>query len=201
MHNEHPNIKKESLLSKGNEYLLASNVFNKLQNIVFFETRPDDGDEYVRIYGIANYSRKYMWIKKKYIKNEQSWNKFKIILVAANGSGQINTQIISKPVIGEPMVGYTQSFISVGMFADKTEAENCLKYIKSKFVRTMVSVLKITQNNKKSVWFYVPWQDFSNNSDIKWDCDIKEIDNQLYKKYKLTNNEINFIESNVKAMQ
>ena len=47
---------------------------------------------------------------------------------------------------------------------------------------------------------FVPLQDFTNNSDIKWNVSEEEIEKQLYKKYKLTQDEINFIESNVKEM-
>ena len=145
-----------------------------------------------------------MWIKKKYIKTKQSWNKYKVILPASNGSGAIgevlSTPMVGAPMVGAPMVGHSQTFISIGAFDSEQEAEHCLKYVKTKFLRAMLGVLKITQQNKQSTWFYVPQQDFSKNSDIKWDCSIKEIDDQLYKKYKLTDNEVDFIEANVREM-
>ena len=52
----------------------------------------------------------------------------------------------------------------------------------------------------KLVMSFVPLQDFTNNSDIKWNVSEEEIEKQLYKKYRLTQDEINFIESNVKEM-
>ena len=64
----------------------------------------------------------------------------------------------------------------------------------------MLGVLKVTQNGKKDVWKYVPLQDFTPNSDIDWSVSIPEIDKQLYKKYGLTGEEIDFIESHVKEM-
>ena len=204
MHIEHPNIEKQSLLSKGSKYLLASNVFNKLENIVFFNDKPIDDDEYVQIYGRKNNQRKYMWIKSKYIRGSKNFDKYKVFVPGSNGSGAIgevlSTPIIGTPIIGTPMVGHTQTFISIGAFDTEQEAQHCLKYVKTKFARTMLGILKITQSNKLSTWSYVPWQDFSNNSDIKWDCSVHEIDDQLYKKYKLTDNEVNFIEANVKPM-
>jgi hypothetical protein len=64
----------------------------------------------------------------------------------------------------------------------------------------MVGVLKITQHNPNSVWKYVPLQDFTAESDIDWSKSIPEIDAQLYAKYGLDNDEINFIESKVTPM-
>ena len=64
-----------------------------------------------------------------------------------------------------------------------------------------MGVLKVTQDNKKSVWKYVPLQDFTSSSDIDWSQSIANIDQQLYKKYNLSDDEINFIETNVKEME
>lgn len=64
----------------------------------------------------------------------------------------------------------------------------------------MLGVLKITQDNGKGTWRYVPQQNFTINSDIDWTKSINEIDAQLYRKYNLTEDEIGFIESNVRPM-
>ena len=86
-------------------------------------------------------------------------------------------------------------------FDTEQEATALFKYIKTKFLRTMLGVLKVTQDNKKSVWKYVPLQDFTENSDIDWTKSVAEIDKQLYAKYGLTDEEIFFIETNVKEMK
>ena len=66
----------------------------------------------------------------------------------------------------------------------------------------MLGVLKVTQGNKtKHVWSKVPLQDFTADSDIDWSKSIPEIDQQLYKKYGLSQEEIDFIETRVKAME
>ena len=64
----------------------------------------------------------------------------------------------------------------------------------------MLGVLKITQHNSNECWKYVPLQDFTPSSDIDWSVSIPEIDQQLYAKYGLDENEIAFIESHVKEM-
>lgn len=76
-----------------------------------------------------------------------------------------------------------------------------MKYIKGKFARAMLGVLKITQDNPPDRWYYVPLQDFTSASDIDWSQSIADIDKQLYKKYNLSYEEINFIETKVKAME
>ena len=64
----------------------------------------------------------------------------------------------------------------------------------------MLGILKITQDNTKQTWRKVPIQDFTPNSDIDWSQSIENIDQQLYKKYNLSQDEIDFIESKVRAM-
>lgn len=200
MHKEHPEIEEQKLLSKGHRYDLKSNVLEKLYNIVFFDKKPVDENEYVQIYGRKDNERTYKWIKSKYIKKNINFDKYKVFLPAANGSGAIG-EVLSTPLVGTPLVGHTQTFLTIGCFENKQEAENCLKYIKTKFARTMLGVLKITQANKKPTWAYVPLQNFTDNSDIDWTKSIHDIDLQLYKKYKLSQEEINFIESHVKEMK
>jgi type II restriction enzyme len=65
----------------------------------------------------------------------------------------------------------------------------------------MLGILKITQDNNKDTWKYVPLQDFTPNSDIDWTQSIADIDRQLYTKYALTPEEVNFIETHVKEME
>lgn len=75
-----------------------------------------------------------------------------------------------------------------------------MKYTKTRFARALLSVLKVTQDNTPAKWKYVPLQNFTSSSDIDWSKSVHEIDQQLYKKYGLTNEEIQFIETNVKEM-
>lgn len=65
----------------------------------------------------------------------------------------------------------------------------------------MLGILKITQDNNKPTWRYVPMQDFTADSDIDWSKSVAEIDRQLYAKYGLDKDEIAFIETHVKEMK
>ena len=193
----------ESRPSKGHLYDMSSNALDMFPEL-FFDEKPNDGKEYARIYGLANKKRSYKWIKKSYVKIPDNFDFYKVLVPAANGSGAIgevlSTPVIGQPVIGQPVIGHTETFLSVGKFNTQEEAENCMKYIKTKFARAMLGTLKITQHNIQETWLNVPLQDFTTNSDIDWSKSIPEIDKQLYKKYGLSAEEISFIESKVREM-
>lgn len=203
IHSDFPNLKyvdgNRGILSKGHDFDLTTNILDKLDGIVFHDSNERDNRS-IAIYGRKNGKRHTSFISKEYIADHPNLTKWKVFIPKANGSGQLG-ETLSTPVIGEPFTGHTQSFISIGSFSSKNEAENLLKFIKTKFARTMLSILKITQDNKKSVWKFVPMQDFSPNSDIDWSKSISDIDQQLYKKYNLSPDEINFIETHVKEMK
>ena len=103
-------------------------------------------------------------------------------------------------MISELGNGFSDTFLAIGTFNTRIEAENALKYIKTKFARAMLGIKKATQHNPKSTWTYVPLQDFTSNSDIDWSKSVSEIDKQLYRKYGLSKDEIAFIESKVREM-
>ncbi len=187
-----------NLMKRVSDRRVASNAFEKLPEL-FFDVKPKDGNEYIKIYGRFNNERVYKWFRKDYVTCPSNFEKYKIILPKANGSGAIG-EVLSTPVIGYPVIGYTETFISVGEFSSLEEAEACLKYIKSKFLRTMLGVLKITQDNTKAVWHYIPLQDFTVNSDIDWTQSVADIDRQLYQKHDLSPEEIAFIETHVREM-
>lgn len=197
LHDDHPNI--EALLSKGHKYDLKTSVLKNLDNIVFFQDKPLGG-EYVQILGLVKENRTFKWIKREYIRAPKNFEKWKVFVPGANGSGALG-EVLSTPLIGQPLIGHTQTFISIGKFDNKNEAEAAMKYIKTKFARTMLGILKVTQNNAKPTWRYVPLQDFTVNSDIDWSQSVAGIDRQLYAKYGLDEREIKFIETHVREMK
>lgn len=177
---------------------IASNAFEKLSSL-FYADLPQDGHEYVKLIGRFNNERVYRWFRRDYMNEPDNFAGYKIIIPKANGSGAIG-EVLSTPLIGEPLIGYTETFISVGAFSNEAEATACMKYICGKFSRALLGILKITQDNTKETWRKVPLQDFTVNSDIDWSQPIPDIDRQLYAKYKLSQEEIDFIEEKVRAM-
>ncbi|MGR5590183.1 Eco57I restriction-modification methylase domain-containing protein [Peptoniphilus grossensis] len=201
LHQDFPEA--EALLSKGHKYDVTTNIFDKL-DFIFKDKKGLDKSE-VEIIGRHENKRASKWIRRDYLKGPDNFEAFKVFIPKSNGSGALgevlSTPLIGEPLIGEPLIGHTQTFISIGNFKTLAEAEACFRYIKSKFARVMLGILKITQDNKKSTWKYVPMQDFTNKSDIDWSKSIPEIDRQLYAKYNLSQEEIDFIEKNVKEME
>ena len=182
--------------SGGKEKRLTTSIFNQLDVFTEEETQKDE----LKIIGLLNNNRIYRYIPAKYIDTHDNAYKYKVILPKSNGSGAIG-EVLSTPIIGEPIIGYTQSFISIGCFETEKEASATLKYVKSKFMRTMLGVLKVTQDNNTDVWKFVPLQDFTSTSDINWNQSISDIDRQLYAKYGLSDDEIAFIEKMIKPME
>lgn len=184
-----------SLGSDGKERRLTTSIFS-LKNIF---QKEKNGDADLQILGLINNNREYRWVKKDFIEENENLLKWKVIVPKSNGSGAIG-EVLSTPLIGEPLIGVTQSFITIGAFDSQKEANAALKYVKTKFARTLLGILKVTQDNSKDVWRFVPLQDFTNKSDINWSASVEDIDQQLYKKYKLIKSEIEFIESMIKPM-
>lgn len=197
LHDDYPET--ESLLSRGHAYDLKSNVFQKLPHI-FLDIMPNDGKDYIKILGRHENNRTFKFIRREYINRVNNLDKFKVFLSRSNGSGLLG-EALSSPILGEPGTGSTETFFSIGAFDASNQAENLLKYVKTKFSRVLLGILKTTQDITPEKWKYVPLQDFTSKSDIDWSKSIQEIDKQLYKKYGLDESEIEFIETHVKEME
>jgi hypothetical protein len=196
LYEDHPELL--ALRPKGNELLVETTAFDQFSS-VFHEKEPKDGHEYTKVLGITGRARVYRWIRQDYFGGPESLGKYKVALPKSNGSGVLG-EALSAPLVLEPQVGATYTFITIGSFETDAEAQACLKYVKTKFARILLGVLKVTQHNPASAWKYVPLQDFTSASDIDWTQPIPEIDRQLYAKYGLDADEIAFIEDKVKPM-
>lgn len=196
MHEENPQA--SALLSKDAQFRVSTNAFEKLP-FIFHEVTPDDDFEYVKVLGLLKNKRAYRWIRRDYVMVPGSFSLFKVAVSKSNGSGVFG-EVLATPHVIDPGEAVTMSFITIGTFEDSVSAEYCLKYVKSKFARAMLGVLKVTQDNPARTWKHVPLQDFTADSDIDWSKSIPEVDRQLYAKYGLDDSEIKFIENRVKPM-
>ena len=194
LYKKQPNLKLK-IGSNGNERRLTTSIFGLCE---IFHTQKEQNED-IKILGLIKNVREVRWVNSSFIESHPCLNKWKVIVPKSNGTGSIG-ETLSTPLVCEPSVGYTQSFIGIGAFSEHAEAMATLKYIKTKFARTLLGILKVTQDNSKETWRYVPLQDFSSSSDIDWDKSVPEIDKQLYAKYHLTNEEITFMESMIKSM-
>lgn len=98
---------------------------------------------------------------------------------------------LAKPFLGEANSCCTQSYLSIGPFDSERVSRNVISYIKTRLFRFCIMLKRNTQDAMRGVYQFVPMQDFSK----PW------TDDELYAKYKLTKDEIAFIESMIKPME
>lgn len=199
---ENPQVNNRQ--SKGHKYSFGANIF-KIFPELFFDQQPKNGYDYILVYGRSKSQRCYKWIKRNFVTNKENTSTYKVVISKADGAaGKIGSpipaRILGKVEVLNPNTVYTDTFIGIGSFQTLYEAESCRKYIMSKFARTMLGTIKVTQDNSKELWTNVPLQDFTPNSDIDWNKSISDIDAQLYAKYGLSDEEISFIEKMIKPM-
>jgi superfamily II DNA or RNA helicase len=186
--------------------------FQSKYNLPQVSTRRLEQDD-IKIVGLIDNKRVERYVDQNYpfaqmenytsrVKQEfdNSLHKYKVFVPKAYGAGSLGERF-GTPIIGTPNTICTENFILVGTFDNEESAINIDKYIKTKFCRVLIGILKTTHDNSKRVWSCVPLQDFTSDSDIDWSQSIADIDKQLYVKYGLDNDEIAFIDTNVKSME
>lgn len=187
----------KDIQGKGSGLQITPNSFEQMP-FIFKEN--GNNEECYQILGRIGSNRDYRWIKKEYVQSNDYLDTYNVFVPEANGTGAIG-EVLSTPVIGVPVIGHTDTFLSIGKFADAQEASACLNYVKTKFARCLLGTLKATQHNPRDTWANVPLQNFTAISDIDWTQSIADIDKQLYRKYKLDEDEIEFIEKMIKPME
>ena len=143
------------------------------------------------------------YIARTSITRNEPWiDQFKVYISSAYNAGdKYPHQILGKPLLGEKGSCCTETYVVIGPFLTKEQAQNVIKYISTRFFRCLVMLKKSSQHAAATVYSFVPIQDFSDRSEIKWNQSIREIEKQLYKKYGLSSEEISFIESMIRPME
>lgn len=130
--------------------------------------------------------------KKIIVKNENLIDRYKVLVSKASpGGDEYPHSIVSQPIVSEPNSVCTETYLVIKDVDSRIEAENLVSYIKTRFFRFMMSLVKNTQNISKASYTFVPLQDFSH----PW------TDEMLYRKYNLSSDEIAFIESMIRPME
>jgi len=132
------------------------------------------------------------YVSREEIAQNRLWiDQYKIFISRAYGAGEdFPHQILNVPFIGEPNTACTETYVVIGPWKSAAQARNVISYIRSRFFRFLVLLNKPTQHATSKVYSLVPMQDFSK----PW------TDEELYRKYGLTPDEIAFIESMVRPM-
>jgi site-specific DNA-methyltransferase (adenine-specific) len=134
-------------------------------------------------------SQKVTWIERSEIPtNAQLIDRWKVLMTRVQGtSAAIETKFLSKPIVAEPGTACTETYLVAGHFDTEAEARSYESYLRTRFVRFLVSLRKSTQDAAKGVYGFVP--DVPRNEN--W------TDQKLYTRYELSADEIAFIESQV----
>ena len=196
-------VKFSSVVSARNPYGFNADFFNTPEaypRIVVYDT-PNSGT--AKIHGVkgkkGGAKRVFGYIKERMIdKGLDSINQYKLFFSKAY---MTTSTVPPEIILGTPKTICTETFLLIGGFNTKTEAENCLAYIKSKFFRALLFYNRHSLNISRESFELIPLQDFGSESDIDWNLSIEEIDKQLYRKYGLDETEISFIESMIKPME
>lgn len=144
------------------------------------------------------------FVERSEIEVRPEWiDKWKVFTARANNIGTELKDDNFNTIIGNPGTICTETYIVIGadLDLDKYSAENLSKYLKTKFSRMLHGIAKSSHDAARTTYKFIPLQDFTLNSDIDWRKSIADIDQQLYKKYGLSEEEIQFIESKVKEME
>jgi hypothetical protein len=182
-----------TILSVDKEFGWTSNFDN-------FNKRKVEG--YIPLHYIRKAKRNIGYINRENInKSTELIDTYKVLIPKAGSDGgkKIPDSVLGKPLIADNPSVCTQSFLFFHIDS-KFKAQSIEYYLKTKFFRFLVSLRKMTQDATKSTYKWVPIQNFTSESDIDWNKSIEEIDQQLYKKYKLKKEEITFIEKMIKSM-
>jgi hypothetical protein len=127
------------------------------------------------------------WLAREDIPTNVGWvDEWKVLMTAVQGtSAAVETKFLSKPIIAEPGTACTETYLVAGHFDNEVAARNYAKYLRTRFVRFLVSLRKATQHATRDVYSFVP--------DLP--VDQEWTDAKLYKRYGLTGDEVAFIES------
>jgi len=178
------------IVSSMKPYGLRGDFFKDPSKYDLPPIRDEKYNDDLTIYGIMNNKRTTKYVDVNYpIPKKELLKGYKMFIARNQGAGLFGEKF-SEPIFARSNELCTETYIVIGPFKTKTEMMNCYSYICTKFFRAMVGVRKIDQGASKEVYKYVPLQDFSKS----W------TDKELYKKYKLSKEEIAFIEENVEEM-
>ena len=166
-----------------------------------FRSSSADLDNPIKCYGRAG---KIGYVEESEIPSHKEWiSKWKVYVPESNNIGTELNDDNQNAIVGEPQSICTETYLVVGADLDlsETSANSLSIYLKTKFARYLHGVAKISQHGTAKTYRFVPIQDFTEHSDIDWSKSIAEIDQQLYRKYNLSDDEIAFIEKMIKPME
>jgi site-specific DNA-methyltransferase (adenine-specific) len=164
--------------------------FGLATNFADFAEKPFKGA--IKLHVSVNQKRVVGWMKDSGVaKNRQLIPVWKLFLPKAYGErGAIPANVLGPGSVAGPGSVCSQTYVVAGPFSSEAEAVSCNAYLRTRFARFIISLRKITQDLPRATYSWLPQQ--------KWDRKWTDVD--LHKKYKLTKEEITFIEKMIRPM-
>ena len=191
------------IVSTTQPFGIRKDLFNNPDKYSDIKTSESAFKNSVLIWGVKGIKggarRTNCYIDKNAISRNSNWvNKHKLFFTTSYST---NATVPPEPILAEPNVICTETFLVIGPFETAEEMNNCNKYIRTRFFRLYLYFGKGTMQVSKEVFQFVPLQDFTSKSDIDWSKPVAKIDEQLYEKYGLSGEEQTFIEGMIKEME
>ncbi|MDB8645309.1 Eco57I restriction-modification methylase domain-containing protein [Streptococcus australis] len=180
-------------------FVSERNPFGIATTMKDFGDENDDND--VKIY--ASKGRVGFLPRSTIKRNLELVDSYKVLTAFANNIGTDLPDDNLNTIVSEPKSACTETYLVIGgnLKLTRDTANNLSKYLKTKFVRMLIMLAKANQNGTRKTYRFVPLQSFTSDLDIDWSQSIAEINQQLYRKYELSEEEIIFIEENIKEME
>lgn len=196
--NKLDNLNFINLVSSMKPYGLRGDVFKDPSKYNLPDFSNEKGDNKYSVIGLNEKNKRIV----KYANSSYPFpkmdmiDKYKLFVPRNYGNGTLGEKP-SNIILAKPNYACTETFIQIGPFETENEAKNCLNYMNTKFFRFLVGIQKHDQGASRGIYKYVPIQNFNDNSDIDWLNEVDKIDSQLFKKYNLSDTEIEYINSQI----
>ena len=140
--------------------------------------------------------------RESILKNKKWIDNWKVLTPFANNIGTDLNDDNLNSIISSPQTISTETYLVIGadLSLNEKSCANLTKYLKTKFLRFLISIAKANQNGTRQTYKFVPLQDFTDNSDINWNKSVNEIDEELFIKYGLSDEEKEYIRNKIKDM-
>lgn len=196
-----PIIKKVHTDNVLSDLVFARNPFNLDSSIRGKSESDEDTD--IKVYS----SKGIGYLRYNDIATNQNLiGKYKVLMgkVLSGHLGETNEEgqvkVIATLQVASPKEVSTDSYLVIGEFYSLIQANNLMQYLRTRFLRFLLLQSLVSMNISRNNFRFVPLQDFTDKSDIDWEKSVSEIDQQLYTKYGLSEDEISFIESMIRPM-
>lgn len=195
LHVEYPQAIER--VSAGHSFDVTTNCFDVLPEV--FHDVAHRG--MIGVLGRQNNRRLVKFVNRRYVRDHPNLNAWKVALAKSNGAGKLG-EVLAPPVLLSPGFAHTQSFISIGAFGTRKEAEELATFLHTKFARLLLGSLKVTQDNKRAVWANVPNLVSKAPADlsIDWESLVPVIDSQLADFFGLSKAEKAFVNERAQEM-